>query len=92
MRANTEPRVVRVQSVERSLALLEIMAEHSAPLPLSRIGKLANLNLSTAYRLLNALCRSGFIERESSNGYYKLGLKTFLIGNAVLQRINYSGH
>ncbi len=88
MRANTAKREIRVQTVERSLMILEVMAKQSASLPLTQIGKLVQLNLSTTYRLLNTLCRSGFVEREKGTGNYRLGLKAFLIGNTVLQRID----
>ncbi len=84
----TKQREIRVQTVERSLKLLEVLAEQSTPLTLTRIGQLSNLNLSSAYRILNTLCRSGFVEREKTTGHYQLGLKAFLIGNAVLQRMN----
>jgi DNA-binding IclR family transcriptional regulator len=88
MRVNSTPREIRVQTVERSLLILEIMARQNAAISLTQIGKLVKLNLSTTYRLLNALCRSGFVEREKTSGNYRLGLKAFLIGNTVLQRID----
>jgi DNA-binding IclR family transcriptional regulator len=88
MKTATEQREIRVQTVERSLMLLEVLAEQNTPLTLTRIGQLTKLNLSSAYRILNTLCRSGFVEREKTTGNYQLGLKAFLIGNAVLQRLN----
>lgn len=88
MKAETKNREIRVQTVERALSILEVMAEQNETLPLTQIGKLVKLNLSTTYRLLNVLCRSGFVEREKGSGNYRLGLKAFLIGNTVLQRID----
>jgi DNA-binding IclR family transcriptional regulator len=88
MKADTPQREIRVQTVERALMILEIMAKQNETLPLTQIGKLVKLNLSTTYRLLNVLCRSGFVEREKGSGNYRLGLKAFLIGNTVLQRID----
>jgi DNA-binding IclR family transcriptional regulator len=88
MKTDTIQREIRVQTVERSLMLLEILAEQNTPLTLTRIGQLTKLNISSAYRILNTLCRSGFVEREKTTGHYQLGLKAFLIGNAVLQRLN----
>lgn len=88
MKADTPQREIRVQTVERALMILEIMAKQNETLPLTRIGKLVKLNLSTTYRLLNVLCRSGFVEREKGTGNYRLGIKAFLIGNTVLQRID----
>ncbi len=88
MRTITAQREIRVQTVERSLMILEIMAKQNELLSLTQIGKLVKLNLSTTYRLLNALCRSGFVERDKATGNYRLGLKAFLIGNTVLKRID----
>ncbi len=88
MKTKNEQREIRVQTVERSLMLLEVLAEQNTPLTLSRIGQLTQLNLSSVYRILNTLCRSGFVEREKATGHYQLGLKAFLIGNAVLKRLN----
>ena len=88
MKAETGNREIRVQTVERALMILEVMAKQNETLPLTQIGKLVKLNLSTTYRLLNVLCRSGFVEREKSSGNYRLGLKAFLIVNTVLQRID----
>jgi DNA-binding IclR family transcriptional regulator len=88
MKSTTNRKEIRVQTVERSLKLLEVLAEQGTPLTLTRIGQLTHLNLSSAYRILNTLCQSGFVEREKATGHYQLGLKAFLIGNAVLQRMN----
>ncbi len=87
MRLAAEPKEIKVKTVERTLKLLEILAEQNTPLPLTRIGQIAKLSLSTTYRLLSTLCKSGFVEREKSTGHYKLGLKAFLIGNAAIQNV-----
>jgi IclR family acetate operon transcriptional repressor len=88
MRTSTEPpKEIKVKTVERTLGLLEVLAEQSTPLPLTRIGQIAKLSVSTTYRLLNTLCRSGFVERDKTTGHYRLGLKAFLIGNAALKNI-----
>ena len=85
--ATTEPKEIKVKTVERTLMLLEIMAAESTPLSLTKLGKISKLSVSTTYRLLSTLCRSGFIEKERATGHYKLGLKSFLIGNAALQSV-----
>lgn len=88
MRTATEPREIKVKTVERTLMLLEIMAEQSRPLTLTRLSQLSHLSVSTTYRLLSTLNRSGFVEREKISGEYKLGIKAFLIGNAAMQAID----
>jgi IclR family acetate operon transcriptional repressor len=87
MKANRELKEVKVKTVEKSLTLLELLAAQTAPLSLTRIGQLSALSISTTYRLLNTLCRSGFVERDKQTSCYKLGLKAFLIGNAALQKV-----
>lgn len=87
MRSSAEPKEVKVKTVEKTLKLLEILAEYSAPLPLTRLGQISKLSLSTAHRLLNTLCHSGFVERDQATGHYKLGLKAFLVGNAALKNV-----
>jgi DNA-binding IclR family transcriptional regulator len=87
MKANREPKEVKVKTVEKSLTLLELLATQTTPLSLTRIGQLSALSISTTYRLLNTLCRSGFVERDKQTSCYKLGLKAFLIGNAALQKV-----
>jgi len=84
----TEEKTIKVKAVEKTLRLLEILAEHDTPLPLTRLGQITHMSLSTVHRLLNTLCSSGFVEREPVTGHYRLGLKAFLIGNAALQNVS----
>jgi DNA-binding IclR family transcriptional regulator len=88
MHNETEPREIKVKTVERTLMLLEILAQESSPLNLTRLSQLSKLSISTVYRLLSTLCRSGFVERDKPTGQYRLGLKAFLVGNAALQRVD----
>ncbi len=87
MKNTAELREVKVKTVERTLMLLEILAENNSLLSLTKLSQLSKLSISTTYRLLNTLCRSGFVERDKLTGHYKLGLKAFLIGNAALQSV-----
>jgi IclR family acetate operon transcriptional repressor len=88
MKSNSELKEIKVQTVDRTLMLLEILAEEKTPLTLTRLGQLSKLSLSTIHRLMSTLCRAGFVEREKNSGCYKLGLKAFLIGNAALQSVD----
>jgi IclR family transcriptional regulator, acetate operon repressor len=83
----TEPKEIKVKTVERTLDLLGVLAEQNTPIPLTRVSQIAKLSISTTYRLLSTLCRSGFVERDKISAHYRLGLKAFLIGNAALQNI-----
>lgn len=87
MRAQRELKEVKVKTVEKTLSLLELLAEQKMPLSLTQVSQLSNISISTVYRLLNTLTRSGFIERDRVTGYYQLGLKAYQIGNAALQKV-----
>ncbi|MCK8816713.1 IclR family transcriptional regulator [Natroniella sulfidigena] len=71
-----------VQSVDRALDILEILVEVQRPITLSEISKKAELNISTAHRLLNTLVMRGFAAQEES-GKYKLGLHLFEIAGTL---------
>ena len=83
-----ESRQKKVQAVERTLVIMEVLAKESTPMSLSEISYRANLNISTTHRLLNTLISKGFAEQDPSTGRYKLGLKTFEIGNAALYSLD----
>lgn len=73
-----------VQSVERTLRILEIMAEREYPMSLSEISNSLNLKISTVHRLLKTLIMNGFAQQDPYSGKYLLGIKTFSIGNTAL--------
>ncbi|MGE5398456.1 MAG: IclR family transcriptional regulator [Chitinophagales bacterium] len=77
-----------VQSVERSLSILEALATKREPMTLSDIGKICELKPSTVHRLLATLIRQGFAAQDSMTGKYRLGLKIFQIGNASLYSLD----
>ncbi|MCR3921091.1 MAG: IclR family transcriptional regulator [Firmicutes bacterium] len=73
-----------VQSVERALKILIVLAEAGVPLTLTQIRNLTTLNISTAHRLLHTLMNDGFISQDKDSGKYLLGLRTFEVGHAAL--------
>lgn len=73
-----------VQSVERALKILIILAEARMPLSLSQVRDRTGLNISTAHRLLHTLMNFGFISQDRETGKYMLGLRTFEVGHAAL--------
>jgi len=77
-----------VQSVERALAILEVLAEKGYPMSLTEIRDEVGLNISTVHRLLSTLMAHDFVQQEPSSNHYKLGLKTFRIGNAALYQFD----
>ncbi len=77
-----------VQSVDRTLSILEIMANYGRPMTLSEISGNLNLKISTAHRLLKTLIIRGFADQDPYTGKYQLGIKTFRIGNTALYSLD----
>lgn len=72
-----------VQSVERVLNILEIMAGEGSPITVTELAEKVNLKISTVHRLLSTLMHRGYVEQEDDNKY-RLGLKLMEIGTSVL--------
>ena len=76
-----------VQSVERGLTILEIVAEHNE-ISLKEISALSGLNKATAHRLLSTLIAKGYIEQVDKNGDYRPTYKLFSLGNKKVSHID----
>ncbi|MGE5509259.1 MAG: IclR family transcriptional regulator [Chitinophagales bacterium] len=83
-----ERRAKSVQAVDRTLAILETLATHPGPVPLSVLAREVGLNVSTVHRLLHTLMGRGFVQQEADSGRYKLGLKVFELGTAALAALD----
>ncbi|MGE5554554.1 MAG: IclR family transcriptional regulator [Betaproteobacteria bacterium] len=86
--AAAESRAKHVQAVDRTLAILEALAAHRRPMPLSVLAREVGLNVSTVHRLLHTLMGRGFVQQEAESGRYKLGLKVFELGTAALSSLD----
>jgi DNA-binding IclR family transcriptional regulator len=73
-----------VQSVNRALSLMEIMAKLNSSISLSELAHQAGLTMTTTHRLLSTLLSRGFVAQDPLTLRYYLGIKTFEIGNAAL--------
>ncbi|MEG0449846.1 MAG: IclR family transcriptional regulator [Lysinibacillus sp.] len=62
-----------VQSVERALMLLKLVGESSSPIAVKDLAVLADLNRTTAWRLIASLENQGFVERDPISKGYQLG-------------------
>jgi IclR family transcriptional regulator, KDG regulon repressor len=74
------------QVLDRTFNILEIIAANKNGLCLSEIVDKLDLSKSTTYRILNALCERGFIEKHPDKKY-KLGLKLIEISSIYLNDI-----
>ena len=62
-----------IQSVDRALDLLDILAGATGDLPLNELASLAGLNASTCHHLLATLARRGYVGQTSRSRGYFLG-------------------
>lgn len=72
----------RVQSVERALAVLRLLAEEGVPLRLSDVQRKTGLQKSIAFRLLKTLEASRFVEQDAGGGGFRIGIAAFEIAQA----------
>lgn len=84
--ANKEQSKGSVQSLNRALALLQLLAEHPDGLTLAEIAPLAELAPSTTHRLLSSLQALDFVSFESDNNRWFVGLAAFRAGAGYLRR------
>lgn len=68
-----EPASRRIQSIDRAVALLRVVAEAPSPPSLAELAEAASLNRSTAWRLLLTLEHHGLVDRGPESGRFVLG-------------------
>lgn len=61
-----------VPALERSLAILEVLAQSKGGLTLSQLTRYLNLPKSSVYCLLRTFEENGYLFKQSSNGKYRL--------------------
>jgi IclR family transcriptional regulator, carbohydrate utilization repressor len=76
-----------IQVLERSFALLEVLAAQPDPISLKDISERTGLHPSTAHRILNDLTLGRFVERPQA-GAYRLGMRLLELGNLVKERLD----
>lgn len=75
-----------VQSVKRALDIIEVLSESRQSLGVTQIAKLTGLSKTTVFRLLNTLMQAGYVQKESNDSDYKLGVKFLKISSSILER------
>ena len=77
-----------VQSIQRAVMLLEALADKEPELGIAELSRKTGLNQSTVHRLLGTLNNLNFVDQNSNNHKYELGLKLFELGNSVVNKID----
>lgn len=72
-----------VQSVERALLLLNLLAKEQRDMQLTEISKKLDWPKSTVHGLLSTLREYEYISQSSETGKYGLGIRLFELGNVV---------
>lgn len=69
-----------VQTLERALDILEVLARSEESLGVTEIGNRIGLHKSTVHRILQTLCYRGYVEKEKDRERYRLGIKIVELG------------
>lgn len=74
----------RVQSVERAVRLLELLAQNME-LSLGQLAGMAEMHKSTAYRLLHTLMGLGYVAQDEDQGNYRVGYRLVEMGGRAMR-------
>jgi IclR family acetate operon transcriptional repressor len=77
-----------VQSVDRALHLLDLLAEAGGEATLSALSEAAGLHASTCHHLLATLMRRGYVTQARSNGAYTIGAQVLHLTRICLRQVN----
>jgi DNA-binding IclR family transcriptional regulator len=80
--------VYRTQVLDRTLRILDVLAESSTEMGPSELAGRLRLHKSTIHRLLIALQHHGLIRRNPTRGKYSLGMKLFELGTRAVAHLN----
>ncbi len=76
-----------VQSVERTLDILEFLSRSEGELGVSKIGAATELSAGTVHRLLSTLGSRGYVHRNRETRRYGLGLKSLTMAITARERL-----
>ncbi len=79
--------VPAIQVLDRSFAVLDVLAAQPEPVALKDISERTGLHPSTAHRILNDLVIGRLVERPEA-GTYRLGMRWLELGNLVKARLD----
>jgi DNA-binding IclR family transcriptional regulator len=87
MSNSTAEPVSGVQSVERALAILDLLAR-SGEVGVTTIAEQLGVHKSTAFRLVTTLERGGLVEQAQDRGKYRLGMGVLRLAGATTARLD----
>src|SRR5215472_1437138 len=84
----TDSSPYKVQVLDRSLAIIDALANARDDASLAELAEKVKLHKSTVHRLTSILERHRIVERDSRSGRYRLGLRLFELGSIAMGRFN----
>ncbi|MFC4808056.1 IclR family transcriptional regulator [Paenibacillus sp. GCM10023250] len=77
-----------IQSLDRSLKIIDLFDEQNRELKITDISRLMNLHKSTVHSLLKTLQLHGYIDQNEETGKYRLGMRLVEKGQLLLQGLD----
>lgn len=74
-----------ISSAEKTLELLELLAQNNGRISISEIAKRMNIHVSSADRYMLTLQKSGFVEKNPVSGLFHLNEKIIALADLVSQ-------
>ncbi len=75
------------QAVERAMAILRCFEDGDDDLGISEIAKRTGLRVSTAHRIVRALCGGGLMDQDRRSDRYRLGRTLVLLGQRAAAQL-----
>lgn len=76
-----------VQALDRALEILETLATEGRGLGVTELGQRVGLHKSTVHRMLATFAEWGYVEKNSEDDRYRLGMKVIDLGSIYLNNI-----
>ncbi|MDP3342427.1 IclR family transcriptional regulator [Frigidibacter sp.] len=73
-------------TVEKALKLLELLSKYDGPVRMAELSRAADMNKSTAYRMLEVMSQMGYVTQDEPNGRYMMTTRMWEIGVRAFQR------
>lgn len=77
-----------MQSVERAISLLELLAQSGGGTSLTDLSSRAGLNISTCHHLLATLVKAGYVAQVPGRRTYALGARVLHLGQAFMRQVD----
>jgi DNA-binding IclR family transcriptional regulator len=81
----SDPNVYFSKTLEKGLTILGLFDNDHSRRTLSEISRLAGINKTSTYRLVNTLVLLGYLSKNARNKALRLGPKALLFGHTVVQ-------